>query len=314
VSLLRFLALLVGVNNSSIPIVPRLSSVNIRSLREIFGFASLSFIGDVASRYYFLADSILAARFLPLSDLAILSVCRRLPSGLTSLAHQPLWVAYPIVSSAWSRGDRKALQRYMSVSTRTLLVTVVPLSAAMFIWAEPILRYWIGPSILTGIPVFRALVVFGLFASFGEGALTLLYGVGRIGFSTALILVLLATLAMLGCWVVPHWGLLGLAALFASLYGIGVVLLYAKALRVAGLRLEHWLLKDVLPVLMPAAIAAVWFRIGYVILGPTLTGLVLSIITGFLIYAACLLAATTSGGTGSLRHRIKVFFWRMDEI
>ena len=314
VSLLRFLGLLVAVSRCSSPIVPQLSSIDIRRLHEISRFASLSFIEDTATRYYFLADSLLAARFLALSDLAVLTVCRRLPTGLTNLAQQPLWVAYPLVSSAWSRGDQKALQKYVLVTTRILLACVIPPSAAMFIWAEPILRYWIGPSILTEIPVFRAVVVFGLFASIESGPLTLLYGVGRIGFSTALILILLAALAVAGRWVIPQWGLFGLAALFAGLYGVGGCLLFARAIRLADLRLNHWFIKGVLPALIPSAIAAGWFCIGYMLLGPSLIGLITSVITYVIILYYYIVVTTRAGGTRSLRHRIKYLFMGIDEI
>jgi O-antigen/teichoic acid export membrane protein len=313
-SLVRFIALLVAVRKSSIPTVPRSSLINIQRLREISGFASLSFIEDLATRYYFLADSLLAAWFLPLSDLAILTVCRRPPGAMTNLAQQPLWVAYPLVSSAWSRGDQKALQRYMSASTRTLLTYVLPLSAAMFVWAVPILRFWIGPSILPGIPVFRALIVFGVFASIESGPLTFLYGVGRIGFSTALVLILLATLVLVGCWVVPQWHLFGLAVLFTSLYGVGTVLLFIKAIRLSGLRIHRYIREDVLPVLISSAGLAGWFCGGYILFGPTLTGVVLSSSTGFFLYVACLLIAAPSRGARSLRHRIQYLFIGTDEM
>jgi O-antigen/teichoic acid export membrane protein len=314
VSLLRLLSLLAAVYKSSIPTLPRLSSAKFRHLRKISGFASLSFIEDLATRYYFLADSLLTARFLPLSDLANLTVCRRFPNALRNFAQQPLWVAYPLVSSAWSRGDRKALKKFMLVSTRTLLACVVPLTAAMFIWAEPILRYWIGPSILTEISVFRAFVIFGFFASIESGPLTLLYGMGRIGFSTALILFLLATLVLAGFWVVPKWGLFGLAALFASVYGSGTFLLFGKAMRLADLRFRNWVRKGVIPVIVPSIISVAWFCIGYVLLGSGLAGLIMSVVSGLFLHATLLLVAASSGNARSLSNRIQEFFTGMDEI
>lgn len=283
-ALVRLVGMLVAARHATIPFQPSLGEVEWASLRRTREFASLAFFADTFVRWFLQLDKFLAARLLSLSDLAILSISRRIPFALKDVYLPTFSVTYPLVSSAAARQDERLIQKFLILTTRNLLAVALPFALALLFWAEVILRLWIGEEVLTGVPIFRVLVPFAVLAALQEAPLTLLYGVGKIRFNTALSGVLLVAGVVAGAWACAWWGLLGLAVAYTSVQGVGTLLLYRHVLPLVQVRTRQWFRKAVAPPLWAALPTAAWLSFSYWLVPRNVVGLAISIIPSFLLF------------------------------
>ena len=283
---IRLCGMLFVIRWTKVPVWPSLRQIDLGTLQRIRGFASLTFVEDTATRLFSQSDAFLVARLLPLPDLAILVVARRLPWALANLGHQTLVVGYPMVTSAVAAGRRHVAGKFMLLSSRNVLALMLPLAAAMFVWAEVILRLWIGAGSLSGVGVFRAFLVFAVMVGLQESPLNLLYGLGRIRFSSGLSVVTLAVAVGLGTLACSAGGLTALAVVYALIQSIVTILLCYQALKLAALDPAVWLKKAVVPVVLGVVPAVIWLLASYWLLPHTLAGLAISTVLGILLFLA----------------------------
>ena len=282
--LLNLLGLLFVSRRATIPFRPSLEAVNFQILRKARGFASFAFVEDNAIRLFMQLDTFLVARLLPIPNLAILAVARRFPVALTNLSWQTFMPANPMVSTAAARGDHQTIQKFLFVSVRNLLALILPLTIALFVWAEVILRLWVGESALAGTSVFRAFLVFAVFASLEKPPLTFLYGVGKIRFSAALSMIILLAGVGAGGWACARYGLAGLAITFAGIQTVATLLLWYQALKLTAISVHEWFKKAVAPALWSALPAATWLVLSYEFLSHSFAGMAASMILGALLF------------------------------
>ncbi len=276
-ALLRLAGMLAMAHRAPARFRPRWREVNWPSLKKVRGFASLTLVRDTAVYWLAQSDNFLAARLLTLPELAILAVARKFPNALALLVNQTLGVAYPMVTSAAARDDRRALERFMVVSTRNLLGVLLPITAALFLWAELILRLWIGPEVLPGVPVFRGLLAYACFQALQEVPLTFLYALGRIQFSTLVAASSLVGAIALGGWACWYHGLVGLALAFAFVQAVATVMLYVQALALAQIHRGWWFKKAVtIPFLAGLAATGTMMAV-YWLLPHSLLAMILSV-------------------------------------
>jgi O-antigen/teichoic acid export membrane protein len=303
-ALLRLVGLLLVSHGSRFAFRPRLAEVNFESLRQIQNFASLSFLQDLADRLFGHSDTFIAAKLLPLPQLSILVIARRLPQALYTLTHQSLSIAYPIVSSADARHHEQA-QRYLFLLTRNVSAMVIPLAAFMYVWAGVILHLWVGPEVLSGLPVFRAYVGCAVFGALSEVPFVILYGLGHIRFSATLSVSLFVGSLLLGAWACSRAGLVALAESFAGAQALRTVLLFGKAFQLTSANPAQWFKKAVLPVLLPALPTFGWLWVTYTFLPRTVLGLLVSALTSLLVFTITFARLVTGSGDQAWKVRLK---------
>lgn len=310
--LVRLLGMLVMGRWAKVPFWPRPTEFSLPSLRKIKSFALLSFVEDGFTYLFSLSDNFLAARWLPLPQLAILAVASRFPEGLSSLARQTLSVGFPVVSSAAARKDFPAMERFLFVTTRNLLASALPLGIALFAWADVVLRLWVGPEVLSAVWVFRIFLVFAVFVAFQDVPLTLLYGTGKIAFSASVSVALLASAVLVGSWACLRWGLSGLAIVFAALQATATVLYCWRAAAEARVGIQRWLKNSFRSPLLAGLPALAWFFVSYQHFPHTLLGLGVSVLLGLLIYYLLFIALVTGLRSQPWQDRLKKLLWEMD--
>ncbi len=300
----RFAGLLWACRRSANPWRPHLADVRFRRLREMGKFALFASLEDTAGRYYLLMDTFVAAKFLPLADLAILSVARRIPLALRKLADQPYSAAYPLVSAAAADGKDQQIRRFMLVSVRASLAFGLPVAAGLWLWAATILRLWVGPAVLSGVTVFRLMIVLAIFLALHETPMTFLLGAGKIGFCTVVTVAMLPAFAILGGVASVRYQLNGLAAAYALVCAVATILVFSRALSVSEVSWVHWLRKGVIPGLFLAAPAIVWLIASYSFLPHTLLGLIESWATASAIFVGVVFALASKEKHRSWKDRI----------
>lgn len=283
-SLLHFLGLLAVARKATIPYSPKWIKPNLWRLKKVASFASLTFLQSSTTRWYSQVPNFLAARLLSLSDLAILSVARRFPQGISQIVESTLSVAYPIVSAAAARGERALLRKYLLISTRNILTLAVPLAMACYLWADTILLLWVGPEVLFGVFVLRALLVYAVFASLQQIPVTLLNGIGRPRMSALLSLGTLISGVVLGGWACSRGSLSYFALVFSLIQLAATLILFHLGLKTVHLSLKTLAQVSILPVVWASIPAGALLWGTATLLRHTLVVIVLSSAVGWLLF------------------------------
>jgi O-antigen/teichoic acid export membrane protein len=283
-AIVRMAGLLAVTHRSKSAFLPSWEKARQATLRHVIGFASFSFLDQIVSVIFMQSDTLIAAKLLPLPQLAIWVIARRLPLGLNALSHQSLLVAYPIASATTAREGHQGTGRLFLLLTRTLLALVLPLTAVLCFWPNVILRFWVGPAVLSGVPVLRAFLVYAISTGLVESAYVILCGLGRIRFAAFLTTAALAVSLALGPWSCRAAGPKGLAIFYASVMAFQALALCGEALRLTRLNFWHWLYRAVLPSLAAVLPCAAWLYLAQRWLPSTVWSLALSSLLGFALF------------------------------
>ena len=311
-ALLRLCGMMIAAQLGTLQFAPAVGGASFEALKGLSGFASLSYLGDNSNWFFSQLDTFLVPRLLPLSSLAILSISRRFPMALIELSYLTLFVAYPLIATASARGEKQLMEKFLFLSVRNLLAIALPVSVALFVGAEQILRFWIGPEVLGGVPIFRLFLVFSVFASLRYVPLTYLYGIGRIGFSTTVSVVQLLVGIGVGAWACIHWGLMGLAIAFAVLQGLGTILITIYAAKAAGVTMSLWVRKSVFPPMIAVIVPVILFYPVWSRIHPTLLTLVIFIIAGTVLFVATLSLILSGSEKIGWRRRMNMLLYEVD--
>jgi O-antigen/teichoic acid export membrane protein len=292
-ALLRLIALQVAAHYSTIPFFPHLRDVHFPLLRKMGSFSGLAFIEDNVRKVFAQSDMFVGARFLPVADVALLSVARRFPNGISSLPAQALLVAYPRLISAHEQGEVGSLRTFTAVSARNILALLIPVAAAIWIWVDVLLRTWVGPEVLEAAPILRVLLLYGVFRALYESPLTLAYGVANVRIGAATAIGMLVAAVSIGAFVTWHTGLVGLAVTYAAVQFAGTTVLLIQAFRATSTTLGSWLRRVVVPLILPSASCILWLALCRRILPQTFLSLSLCSLAGFALFATLFVATIT---------------------
>jgi O-antigen/teichoic acid export membrane protein len=262
---------LAGMLAMSIRAIPGLGvghpgDIRVSSLRPLRRFSLGVFVEESMRRLFLTSDIYVAARMLAAPEVALLAITRRIPWALQRFAQQGIVVGFPIATAAASQGDSERLRRYLLVTTRNVLAIALPAGIAIGIWADVLLRIWVGPEVVNGSPILRMFLVLSVFAAVQQMAVDFLMAAGKVC-TTAVISGL-----MVGCTftAVAYWtragNLLALATGLTLVQAAAAMALLRIAQRQAGLTTKNLLRSAV----MPPVIAALVF--GVVTFSPRLWG------------------------------------------
>jgi O-antigen/teichoic acid export membrane protein len=312
VAMLRLVGLMLMARHASIPFRPRMSDFSVASLKGVRTFAALCFVEDTGNSLFLQSDTFLVARLLSLPELAILVIARRFPRVISRLAQVTLAVAYPMMSSAAARQDQEAVRKFMVVSSRNTLAVTIALCTTLYVWAGTVLRIWIGPEVLSGTSVFRVFLVFAVFASLQETPLTLLYGMGRIGFSVGISLAMLLGVVLLAPMVCTKGGLLGLALALASVQALATMLFFWRALKVAVIPIVWWARKSFAAVIGSEVPSLISLVVTYRLLPHSVAGVCFSCAISLVLFLVTFALILTGIGPRPWRSRVKVLLTGTD--
>jgi putative peptidoglycan lipid II flippase len=179
--------------------------------------------------YYFYAGKAVVGLRLPLAAVAAYEVALRLPILFRQGVITMLGPMMPAVARLDARGKAQEVKNLLLKALRYSLILGTPAFIGMAIFADPLIRLWVGPGFANSVVPLRILsIAFGL-GVFPELVWFFLVGLGRQRLAIILSLVQVTTGTLLSYVLAGHWGLAGVAlgALFTSLLG---ALLYAGLL------------------------------------------------------------------------------------
>ncbi len=231
-----------------------------------------------------------AAAYMDLAAFNIGYLGRRQIDAWTDVMAGPL---YPVVTGMHALGEKDRVRSIYLRGGRMALWLMLLVGLPAAIYAEPIIRLYIGQAYIEAAVV-MVLTLAGLGLTSGSwmiwqvaNATGRVRGVSLYAFATQVLIIAAVyyTVHTLG------WGASGVAlSLFAAGLLPEVLVLWPMGLKLAGATFSAWTRETLIPGLTPGCVAAVvWVALGLLLRPSTWTGLGLCTLVGALCYLAVLL-------------------------
>ena len=257
-------------------------------VREVMGFSAYTTGIDWANKLNYQLDQVIIGAFLGPIAVAAWAPAERIVSGIQRLTNQMNGVLFPLMVDSDASRMRTRLQQILIEGTRLSLAAVLPVSAAVFVLADPLVRVWLGTKaddLAGAVPVLQILTVAVAIRVGNATGTTLLKGTGK---HRMLAVVNLATGVVnvgLSAALIGPFGLPGVA--YGTLVPIAVaavIVLFPAACRHAGVPTALVLFRGVVPAVWPVFPAALLMWVLRDLTGPRLAPLVLDGAAGAAVY------------------------------
>jgi O-antigen/teichoic acid export membrane protein len=269
----------------------RPSRFRLSRLKEVTGFSVYVSVMDWSSKLNYSVDALVIGAYLSPAAVALWTVPQRIAEFLQRLTNQLNGVLLPVVvdSDAGERPDD--LRMIFLQGTRLSLFSVMPMAAALFMLARPLIETWVGAHFTPSIPVVQVLVIVIAIRVGNATGTTILKGAGRhrmLAFANAG--TALTNLA-LSLWWVRRYGLVGQA--FGTLIPVAIVaifVLWPAACRRAGVGVAEAFRAAVWPAVWPLSFMAAIVLPLRRLMPPNLVSIAVICATGALVYAVTFFA------------------------
>ena len=252
------------------------------------GFSVYMTVIDWANRLNYQLDELVIGAFLGQPAVAVWAPAERIVSGVQRLTNQVNGVLFPLIVDSDTTNQQKRLQQILLEGTRLSLVMVVPMAAAIFVLADPLIYAWLGTgaSTVTGaIPVLQILSVAVAIRVGDATSTTLLKGAGSHKLVAGVNLVAGLVNVALSALLIGRFGLIGVA--YGTLIPIGcaaVFVLFPAACRRVGVPVGRAFMHAVVPALWPAVVAAGFLFVIRANVPPRLWGVLLASAVAGVVY------------------------------
>jgi O-antigen/teichoic acid export membrane protein len=231
-------------------------------LKEVMGFSAYMSVIDWANRLNYQIDEVVIGAFLGPVAVAVWAPAERIVSGVQRLTNQVNGVLFPLIVDSDTINQQQRLRQILLEGTRLSLAMVVPIAAAIFVLADPLITAWLGSgaeAVSGAVPVLQILSIAVAIRVGDATSTTLLKGSGShrlvAGVNLAAGLVNVALSALL----IGRFGLIGVA--YGTLIPIGfaaVFILFPAACRRVGVPVMQAFMHAVVPAVWPAVIAGIF--------------------------------------------------------
>jgi O-antigen/teichoic acid export membrane protein len=233
-------------------------------VREVMGFSAYTTGIDWANKLNYQFDQIIIGAFLGPIAVAAWAPAERIAAGIQRLTNQLNGVLFPLIVDSDATRQHQRLQQILVQGTRFSLAAVLPVAAAVFVLADPLMRVWLGSKaddVAVAVPVLQILAVAVAFRVGNATATTVLKGTGRHRMLAGVNLATGAVNVAMSAALISRFGLVGVA--YGTLVPIATaaaVFLFPAACRHVGVPAVQVLARGVVPAVWPAVFsgAVMW--------------------------------------------------------
>jgi O-antigen/teichoic acid export membrane protein len=229
------------------------------SLRDVVTFGGKTFLGGIGQTCLYQGNSLLVGFFLGPAAVAVLARSMVLVSQANKALFQFARVLTPLASSAQARGDAGELARVTLNGARFSLLLAIPITTAMVVFAQPLMRVWMGAA-YAGLPLLAILAATHFVSLSQVGSFYILMGLNRHGLP-GLFLIGAAGLSLLTTTLllaVYHAGLVGVALSIGCSVVLANLVMVPLVARAIGLSLKKYILGTVPKSLFQIVPFAMW--------------------------------------------------------
>jgi len=235
-----------------------------RHLREVTSFSLYLFVIDIAVQLGFNLDNVVLGAFLGTSAVTVYAVASRVADYQRQLCNQFNGLLFPVVVGLGARADLARLQATLLDGTRLAFGLVLGVTVSLVVFAEPLVRHWMGPEFRESLPALYALAAAGL-VLVAQGPLgNILLGTGRHRLVAGAALGEALVNVALSMVFVRWWGVTGVAVGTAiPVVAVNLFVLLPAACRAVEVPVGRLLSVATVPALLsalPALAAAIALR------------------------------------------------------
>jgi O-antigen/teichoic acid export membrane protein len=292
----------------------RPSSFRRARLKEVTGYSIYSAMAGWAYRLNYLSDSVIIGFFMGPAAVALFAVPRRVSQAVRSLTNQVNNVLLPVVVESQTRRQADRLRTILIHGTKLSLFAAVPLSAALFLLADPLIPLYVGREFVSSIPIAQILAVLIVFRVGNATSQVILKGVnGYQMFAYTQLGVAVVNIA-LSVWWIQSFGLVGQA--LGTLVPVAIAaafIMWPAACREAQVPFGAAFRRAVWPALWPLPAIIVPILLLKRLLPPTIPSVLICGAVGTLCYAGLVVGVAMDAEERRLymaKLRQVIRFWR----
>jgi O-antigen/teichoic acid export membrane protein len=204
-----------------------------RATSALFGFGAFSWLLAVASVLFTQADRLLLGVSLGASTVTAYALCVQMAQPIYGIASSGLHFLFPYLSGR-SVSQPTAMRQPILLAFAVNLLIVAAGTGLLLLFGQAALNAWVGPSVAqsaAGIlaPIAWSFALLGLSVTAYYSSLAL----GQVRMVTALNLTGGLAMLLLMAWLLPVWGVHGIAIARLA-YGAVALLMYVPLARVLG--------------------------------------------------------------------------------
>ena len=227
-------------------------------LQEVTGFSIYMIVLDWSAKLNYSTDALVIGAFLNTTAVAVWAVAQRLTEVAQKLTNQLNDALFPNVVDSDAAQREERLQLILIQGSRLSLAIAAPLCLGLIIFAEPLIRVWVGAQFLGSVlPTQILLTVVLVRVSTASGNM-ILKGAGQhklLAFTNASTAIVNLTLSIL---LIGPFGLVGVAlGTLLPVCASAAFVIYPAACRRVGLPLRKPLTQALWPAGWPGGVVAV---------------------------------------------------------
>jgi O-antigen/teichoic acid export membrane protein len=127
-----------------LPTVSLWPRLDLPTLRLLTGFGSLKFANQLATQTVYHIDRFLVGALVSVSAVTYYAIPATIAQRLAALVANISGAYLPAASDLHGRDDRRRFAELYFRATKLVAVVVFPIGSLAFIFAEPVLRFWLG--------------------------------------------------------------------------------------------------------------------------------------------------------------------------
>jgi O-antigen/teichoic acid export membrane protein len=175
-------------------LMPKWNLVSRRTIEKIASLGGLFFVLQLVVAVSYSADNFIIARILGVADVTVFSIPQRMfavIATIVTMLMMPLWPAY---GEAISRGDMHWVRQTLARTLLGVFAFTTIVSAAILLFSNKLLLWWVGPSIHPPFLLMLGLAVWAVLSNCGSTLAMFLNGAGIVKFQ-----VITASVFGIGC-------------------------------------------------------------------------------------------------------------------
>jgi len=135
------------------------------TLRHIFSFSLYMFLSSLLNLFLFQIHNIIIGYFISMSAVTIYAVAYNMQNyfrSINSTLGGPPWT---VASEMEGKGDIDGQRKLLFKGTKYMTAIFVPMVLIVFFFAEPFIKYWMGPGFEESVLPTRIIILFWIFNS-----------------------------------------------------------------------------------------------------------------------------------------------------
>jgi O-antigen/teichoic acid export membrane protein len=127
-----------------LPDVPLRARLDRRAARGLLGFGALKAVGQASTQAVYHLDKLIVGALLGVAALTYYAIPVLVAQRLLALVGSVATVFFPAASELYGRADAKRLEELYIRASKLVAIVVLPSAMLLAVFAEPLLRLWVG--------------------------------------------------------------------------------------------------------------------------------------------------------------------------